>query len=74
MIGRREFLTTIIISEVLHSEFRYSVLRSFVEHQNAEFSHQRLFCKSKMMCFHFVSPSISNVLSRAPFLADSYEL
>ena len=41
---------------------------------NVEFSHQRLFCKSKMMCFHFVSPSISNVLSRAPILADSNEL
>ena len=61
-------------SEVLHSEFRFGALRSFVEHQNVEFSHQRLFCKSKMMCFHFVSPSISNVLSRAPILADFNEL
>ena len=61
-------------SEVLHSEFRFGAFRSFVEHQNVEFSYQRLFCKSKMMCFHFVSPSISNVLSRAPILADSNEL
>ena len=35
--------TTVLSSEVLHSEFRYSVLRSFVEHQNVELSHQSLF-------------------------------
>ena len=40
---------------------------------NVEFSNESLFCKSNIMCFHFVSSNISNILSRALFLADSNE-
>ena len=44
-------------SEVLHSEFRFGVLRSCVEHQNVEFSLQRsLFCKSENDVFSFREP------------------